>query len=126
MSPGTLRRAGRGRQDVGSGLGSREVLVGCSAAGDVSRMWADCQLSCLTTFDVARCMKKPDSAADRQRLVKGSEHRADGSEHRADGANIERAEVNIERMEVNIERMEVNRERTEVNLERMFAYPERR
>ena len=116
------------------GAGGMLVLVsghgkpswGCSAADDVSRMWAGCQLSCLTTFVAARCMKKPDLAADRQRFVDGSEHRADVRKHRADGPSIERMEVNIERMEVNIERMEVNRERTEVNLKGMFAYLERR
>ena len=75
----------RGRRDVGSGLGSREVLVGCSAAGDVSRMWAGCQMSCLTTFEAARCMKKPIRP-----LI----------------ASVSLMDVNIERMIVNIERMD--------------------
>jgi hypothetical protein len=61
---------GVGRQDggVGSGLGSREVLVGAVPRNDVARMWAGDQTSCLTTFDAARCTKKPYFAAGRQRL----------------------------------------------------------
>jgi hypothetical protein len=76
-----FRRAGRGRQGLGSGLGSREVLVGAAPRNDVSRMWAGYKTSFLTTFDAARCTKRPDFAAGRQRLADGSEHRADGSKH---------------------------------------------